>query len=236
MNDLHLSPPATGSSLHWRTVLPGQPCALQDVRRWIETLLPPCPARDDVITVAVELGTNAVKYTASGQDGWFTAQITWHTAIVRIAVQDSGAPLGPRRLDDPAGEHGRGLKIVHALAVRYGVSGGPQGRLVWADLPWEHPGAAPAASPPGGYEAAIRQGQALLARRHPHTPAWYGRSTLCWWAMPGHPGPLLSARSAAELASLLDRPSPSADHHATDEGDAAATCCQPIRASLSCTD
>jgi anti-sigma regulatory factor (Ser/Thr protein kinase) len=212
VNGPHLSPAATDRSLHWQTTLPGQPCALQELRRWAETLLPPCPTRDDVITVAVELGTNAVKYTASGHDGWFTTQITWHTATVRVAVQDGGAPQGPCHLDDPAGEHGRGLTIVHALAARYGVSGGPQGRLVWADLPWEHPATTPPASPPGGYEATIRQGQALLARLHPHTPAWYGRSTLCWWALPGCPGSLLSAHSAAELAGLLDRTSPSADH------------------------
>ncbi len=212
MNSPLPSPPAADGSLHWQTTLPGRPGALQELRRWAETLLPPCPARDDVITVAVELGTNAVKYTASGQDGWFTAQITWHTAMVRVAVQDSGAPQGPRRLDDPAGEHGRGLAIVHALAVRYGVSGGPPGRLVWADLLWEHPQTTPPASPPGGYEAAIRQGQALLARRHPRTPAWYGRSTLRWWALPRSPGSLFSACSAAELASLLDRTSPSEDH------------------------
>jgi serine/threonine-protein kinase RsbW len=89
-----------------------------------------------VACVATELATNAVVHTASGRGGWFAVEITWHRAVVRVAVADCGAPGGPRMIDDPAGEHGRGLLVVRSLSVRTGVCGDHRGRLVWADVPW----------------------------------------------------------------------------------------------------
>ena len=54
------------------------------------------------------------------------------------------------------------------------------------------------------YEAAIREGEASLARRFAHVPAWFGRSTMEWWALAG-PDDLVTASSARELAGLLYR-------------------------------
>jgi anti-sigma regulatory factor (Ser/Thr protein kinase) len=79
-------------------VIRGEEREVRTVRRWIAGLLPDCASRDDVITVAVELATNAVKFTASGRggaDGWFAIELTWHAAAVRVAVADGGAPQGP---------------------------------------------------------------------------------------------------------------------------------------------
>src|SRR6266700_3905226 len=72
--------------LRWRRVFPGHENQLRALRRWLTVLLPQCAARDDVISVATELGTNAVKFTASGQGGWFAAEITWYGTGVRVAV------------------------------------------------------------------------------------------------------------------------------------------------------
>jgi len=189
--------------MRWRRVFPGEERQLGVLRRWLESLLPDCAARDDVTSVATELGTNAVRHTASGDGGWFAVEVTWHQPAVRVAVADCGSPGGPRVIDDPASEDGRGLLLVRGLSVRTGVCGDHRGRLVWADVPWDDAGAAGPVSPQDPYEAAIGDGQAGLASRFTGIPAWFGRSTLQWWALAG--GELVAAPSAQELASLLGR-------------------------------
>lgn len=193
----------SGAGLRWRRVFPGEERQLGLLRRWLELLLPECPARSDVACVATELGTNAVRHTASGRDGWFAVEITWHRQAVRVAVADGGAPGAPQVLDDPAAEHGRGLLVVRGLSIRTGVCGDHRGRLVWADVPWDDAGAAESASARDGHESAISDGQAGLASRFAGVPAWFGRATLQWWALAG--GQLVTASSAQELACLLDR-------------------------------
>jgi hypothetical protein len=174
------------------------------MRRWLSSLLPECPARDDVLVVASELGANAVQHTASGQGGSFAVEITWHQQVVRIAVEDCGAAGEPRMIDDPDGDHGRGLLVVERLSARTGVCGDHRGRLVWAEVPWDDAGAGESVSPQARYEAVISEGEAALARRFAGVPAWFGRSTLAWWAVAG-PAGLVSAPTAPELAGLLYR-------------------------------
>jgi len=189
--------------LRWRRVFPGEERQLGEVRRWLAALLPDCPARHDAASVATELGANAVRHTATGRGGWFAVEVTWHRPVVRVAVTDCGAPGGPRMIDKPAGEHGRGLLMVHGLSVRTGVCGDHRGRLVWADVPWGDAGAAEPASSQDPYEAAIHDGQADLSSRFVGVPTWFGRSTLLWWALAE--GELVAAPSAGELASVLGR-------------------------------
>jgi hypothetical protein len=196
-------PPAPVPCLRWRREFPGEDRQLGVLRRWLESLLPDCPAREDVALVATELCTNAIQHTQSGRGGWFAVEITWHRSVVRVAVADRGAPAGPRMIDDPAGEHGRGLLVVAGLSARTGVCGGPAGRMVWADVPWGDAGAAESASSQDEYEAVIGDGLVGLASRFAGVPAWFGRSTLLWWALAG--GQLVAASSASELAGLLGR-------------------------------
>jgi hypothetical protein len=73
--DNHGEPQA--SALRWRRVFPGDDVQISMLRRWLECLLPPCSSRDDLISVAVELGTNAVRHTASGSGGQFVVEVTW---------------------------------------------------------------------------------------------------------------------------------------------------------------
>src|ERR1700727_1239530 len=130
--------PAAGG-LRWRAVFRGEEREIGQARRWLAGLLPGCPARDDVITIAVELCTNAVKHSDSGRGGYLAIEVTWHRAMVRVAVADGGGPEGPQPVDDPMAEHGRGLQIVGALSARYGVSGDHRGRLGWAGVAWTGP-------------------------------------------------------------------------------------------------
>ena len=202
-------PPAPAAALRWRRVFPGQQSELAEVRRWLAALLPDAPAREDVQAVAVELAANAVRHNASGRDGFFAVELTWHAEppTVRIAVADGGALAGPV-LDaslDVTGAQARGLRLVRALATRTGVCGDERGRLVWAEVRWIDTGAAPSGVA-DGYEAALRDLQTVLAARYPEAVIWFGRATLQWWAMTGGPaaGRLLTAQSPADLAQLLD--------------------------------
>lgn len=120
----------------WRRDFPGNSSQLRVLRRWIEDVLPPCPSRDDVIVVAVELAGNAIRHTRSGHGGQFGVRIERIPDLVRVTVTDHGGGPGPRLVDDPMGEHGRGLRIVHCLSARVSVSGGSSGRLVAADVSW----------------------------------------------------------------------------------------------------
>jgi hypothetical protein len=179
----YLGAAAPGSGLRWQQVFPGEQDQLRVLRRWLESLLPPCPARDDVAIVATELGTNAIQHTASGQGGSFTVEITWHPAAVRVAVADGGAPSGPQVIDHPAGENGRGLLVVQGLSLHTGTCGDHRGRLVWADVPWDATGATGPVPSTDPHEAAIEDGQASLASHFARAPAWFGRPTFRWWAL-----------------------------------------------------
>jgi anti-sigma regulatory factor (Ser/Thr protein kinase) len=109
------------------------------MRWWLAACLPDCPARDDVISVATELGSNAILHTASGRGGWFALELTWDQSVVRIAVADHGSPAESHMIEDPDGEHGRGLLLVHGLSARTGITGNEQGRIVWAEIAWDGP-------------------------------------------------------------------------------------------------
>lgn len=128
-------------ALRWHQSFPGRSAELSHVRRWLAGLLPACLAREDVMSIAVELATNAVRHTATGRGGRFTVEVSWRDrpGAVRISVADDGAPDGPRW---PAGpcpvrESGMGLYLVRALASRAGECGDARGRQVWAEVPWD---------------------------------------------------------------------------------------------------
>lgn len=146
--DCDLGDNPLGTGQRWRRVFPGEKNELQALRRWLSSLLPAGPARDDVLSVATELGSNAVQHTASGCGGWFAVEITWHDSVMRVAVEDCGGPSGPRPIDHPAGERGRGLLLVRGLSVRTGVCGDQWGRRVWADCAIARPQAASVAAEP----------------------------------------------------------------------------------------
>lgn len=160
-------PEAQAPALRWRRAFPDENAQIGALRRWLEWLLPPCPGRDDLVSVAVELSTNAVRHTASGRGGQFAVEVIWSVRMTRVAVYDGGAPNGPRVIEDPLREDGRGLLMVNTLSVRRGVSGNAQGRVVWADMLWTGPGGPGQPEFPDGFATAIREAEPGLARRYP---------------------------------------------------------------------
>lgn len=188
------SPLAGG--LRWRRVFSGQERELSALRRWLSSLLPDCPARGDVLTVANELASNAVQHTLSGRGAWFAVEIIWHPTAVQVAVADCGGPAEPQVINDPDAERGRGLLMVRGLSFRTGYTGDQRGRLVWAQVPWAAPNPPVPAALRDPYQAAVRDGEAALARRFAGVPAWFG---------PLHPG-LVGGRRPGRARVRADCP------------------------------
>jgi Histidine kinase-like ATPase domain len=186
----------------WRRAFPGEERQVAVLRQWLGALLPACPERGDVAVVATELGTNAIRHTAS-RGGQFTVEVTWQKRVVRIVVADGGAPSGPELIDDPLGEHGRGLRVVHGLSARSGVSGDHRGRRVWAEIAWGDAAAAEPASPPASKDT-VAAGLAYLASHFAGVPVWFGEATGLWWAL-ANCNQLVPAPTARDLAGLLSQ-------------------------------
>ncbi len=119
------------------------PPQVREARRWARTVTGLSQEEADVIELVLsELVTNALRHTASGQNGHFTVTIAYlDTDVIRLAVEDAGprhgaVPSIPRvRPMDPGLENGRGLALVERLSRRWGflgVQGTPL--TVWAAI------------------------------------------------------------------------------------------------------
>ena len=90
----------------------------------------------DVVLVASELVSNAVVHTAPNlidQD----LDIAWEIQpdCVLIQVVDASPDLPRPRSTNETDTRGRGLSIVAALALDWGVRRTPSGKQVWARVP-----------------------------------------------------------------------------------------------------
>ena len=94
-------PGKSDRACRWQRLFRGQESELGQLRRWLTELLPGGPGRDDLISVAVELGTNAVQHSASGDGGWFTVEVASLGPVLRVSVTDEGAERGPCLTEDP---------------------------------------------------------------------------------------------------------------------------------------
>jgi serine/threonine-protein kinase RsbW len=132
------------ATLWWTRDFQGQAGQVREARQWIAELLPECEPLDDVLLLVSELCTNAVVHTRSGEGGGrFSVAMEWTRESVRVVVEDQGSPAAPTisgRTGDPAGpagESGRGLRLVDGLASDWGTASRPGRRWVWADVPWQ---------------------------------------------------------------------------------------------------
>ncbi|HUY47717.1 MAG TPA: ATP-binding protein [Streptosporangiaceae bacterium] len=179
-------PAALVAQMCWRRAFPGEERQLGALRRWLASLLPECPARDDLASVATELGANALRHTGSGRGGWFAVQISWHGPVVRVAVEDGGGPGEPRVIGNPTGEHGRGLLVVRGLSMGAGVCGDHRGRVVWADIAWTQAGSSAPAPAADGLAANNANNGAQLNHWAPADQAGLGSRFAMLPAVTGH--------------------------------------------------
>lgn len=91
----------------------------------------PASTRDTVMLVVSELVTNGIRHV--GTD--VALRVTRHDDHVRVEVTDTGAGEPVVRNPGPLEPHGRGLRIVEALAYRWGVDPGVGGgKTVWCTI------------------------------------------------------------------------------------------------------
>jgi two-component sensor histidine kinase len=100
--------------------------------------LPPALV-SDVVAVGAELLGNAVRHAEPLPGG--VIHLTWQVdrsvpgCCVLLRVADGGAAQVPaQRTAGPEDVDGRGLTIVTALAVRWGVERNGAGQVVWAEV------------------------------------------------------------------------------------------------------
>lgn len=115
------------------TTLPAQASSVPTARRWAESLLESWGFPDSgwqAAQVISELATNCALHARSD----YTIALTTDGETVRLEVSD-GSPIPPQRRDYGAlATTGRGLNIVEALAMSWGVDARPEGKTVWVVL------------------------------------------------------------------------------------------------------
>lgn len=123
----------------WRRVYPGRPDQVGQVRSWVRAQCADTDDAEDAALIAVELVSNALLHTRSGEPGgWFGVEVSRGHDLC-IAVHDLGGRSVPA-FDTADGqgvlaEHGHGLRVVAELATQVGVEGDPVGgHTVWARL------------------------------------------------------------------------------------------------------
>lgn len=118
--------------------LPGTRRSAGRARNFARALLP-CdePLLDELVTVVSEIVGNAVTHTRSGGEGGrVTVTLMACGGAYRLEVADDGAG-GARPYVEPetGAERGRGMRIVDALAARWGYREVGERTVVWAEFP-----------------------------------------------------------------------------------------------------
>lgn len=136
---------ATTAAIPKARTFPGAAEEIRNVRQFVRRCTEGCPLADDVILLASEIATNALRHTASGLDGTFVVLVDAADGSVRVEVHDLGSDTAPSvcRSGSPE-ESGAGLALVETVADRWGFHGSPFGRVVWFEMDWPPDSALPA--------------------------------------------------------------------------------------------
>ncbi|MFC8094562.1 ATP-binding protein [Streptomyces sp. NPDC057301] len=110
------------------------------LRQWIAGLLTGREARligDDLALLATEIASNAVRH---GSTPVYASLSLTDSGLVRVRLEvlDSGTGFDRTTVllagDETIADHGRGLRIVDALAHSWGNALLDHGHLVWAEM------------------------------------------------------------------------------------------------------
>jgi anti-sigma regulatory factor (Ser/Thr protein kinase) len=115
---------------------PGKIQQIRLVRAALAPLLEGCPVADDTLLVCSELAANAALHSRSAEPGGrFTVRVRiFPGEYVRVEVEDQGGAWDSHH--DPERPHGLDLVRMLAGEGRWGVTGGDDGRTVWARFDW----------------------------------------------------------------------------------------------------
>ncbi|MEV5408573.1 ATP-binding protein [Thermopolyspora sp. NPDC052614] len=116
--------------------LPGAEESVARGRAWLRGRLGnDHPALDDVLLLASELLTNAVRHSDSRHGGTVTLVAAAMPGVIHIVVIDDGAANVPHiGGEEEDGEGGRGLFLVDLLARSWGIYDDSAGRAVWFEV------------------------------------------------------------------------------------------------------
>ncbi len=135
--------------MRWCKVFPGQEDQIPEVATFVAQLLGSHPDRDPIASCAAELAANAIRHTASGQNGFFATEVMWTGQTVQVAVSDDGADTAPvtgpltgpatgpftaPSATRPASQPEHGLGVLARMSSRWGTEGDYRGRVVWAQF------------------------------------------------------------------------------------------------------
>jgi anti-sigma regulatory factor (Ser/Thr protein kinase) len=132
------------TALNART-FPGEERAVADARRFTREAFPAGPATDDIELVVSELMTNSVEHSDSGKGGQVVITFSIGRGRIRVEVSDDGSAQNSPRLTDDTdatnatdatkeAEAGRGLMIVRAVSVDWGVIHTDWSTTVWCEI------------------------------------------------------------------------------------------------------
>lgn len=114
--------------------LPADVRSVRQARRFVAEqclTLALAPARcDDALLLTSELVTNAILHGRSE----VCVEVVERDGVVRISVQDENSRHPAAVPQDADALDGRGLALVDAVAVRWGVEDRPLGKAVWFEL------------------------------------------------------------------------------------------------------
>ncbi|WP_328439102.1 ATP-binding protein [Streptomyces sp. NBC_00444] len=90
--------------------------------------------------LVAELAANAVTHGRVPGRDFELRLLLFPEETVRIEVSDPRGDRQPRFINEPEGEHGRGLILVSLLALTWGVAERDVGKTVWVELALKEPG------------------------------------------------------------------------------------------------
>lgn len=115
---------------------PGTTESVLEARRFTAENLEVFDCCDDAVLLVSEGATNAITHTKSGVGGTYEVHISLHDGVALVVVHDMGGATIPcLRPPDEDAEYGRGVRLMDALARRWGFNRGPDGAQVWFELP-----------------------------------------------------------------------------------------------------
>jgi anti-sigma regulatory factor (Ser/Thr protein kinase) len=115
--------------------LAGRPESVSLARKYVRGKLGgDHPALDDVTLLVSEIVTNSLIHSDSRDGGTVTLAIADCFDRIHVDVVDAGGQSIPRVYSDIFAEGGRGLLLVDAISLKWGVYQDDAGRAVWFEV------------------------------------------------------------------------------------------------------
>ncbi len=130
-----------GTAIRASLCVPGRPEQVHAARVFTSQALGgEHPCEPVAVLLVSELVTNSVLHADSRlPGGTVTVTVTGTAGTARVEIRDAGGPTLPRLKEEPGvAEGGRGLRLVDALAARWGYRCDAAGLTTWFEV-WAEP-------------------------------------------------------------------------------------------------